>query len=86
MMDDCVTENSTSATTGIGPSGVDGFWIETTHHKNWLMADADRQLNFFRSSFNDEGGFHQLDGDGNQRHGVAQELFATTRLIHSFAI
>lgn len=86
MMNSSVTQNSSNAIQGIGPSDFDGFWIETEHHQSWLKADAVRQLNFFRSSYNSDGGFHQLDGDGKQRVGVAQELFATTRLIHSFAI
>lgn len=86
MMDDGLTENLTKATLGVGPSGFDGFWLETKQHQSWLMADAVRQLDFFRPSLNSEGGFYQLDGDGNPRKGVAQELFATTRLIHSFAL
>lgn len=86
MMGECMTQKSEKATKGIGPIGFDGFWLETEHHQCWLKADAVRQLNFFRNSYNSEGGFHQLDSYGHRREGVAQELFATTRLIHSFAI
>lgn len=70
----------------IGPKDFDGFWLETEQHQSWLKADAVKQLDFFRKSFNASGGFDQLDGHGKSMPGLPQELFATTRLVHSFAM
>lgn len=70
----------------VGPKDFDGFWLETEPHRNWLKADAERQLSFFRNSFDAAGGFHQLDRAGMPMPEMAQELFATTRMVHSFAV
>jgi len=73
-------------TTTIGDDHHTGFWLDTDTHRSWLRADAARQIEFFRASLRPDGGFYQLDGQGAPIQGLAQELFATTRMVHSFAL
>ncbi|MBO9443868.1 AGE family epimerase/isomerase [Phaeobacter italicus] len=62
------------------------FWLDTPHHRNWLMEQALRQLEFFSTSCRQGPGFHILDHDGTPLPGQLQELHTTTRLVHSFAL
>lgn len=55
-------------------------------HRAWLAKDAQRQLAFFRASLRPQGGFYALAGDGTPIPGAAQELHATTRMVHSYAL
>lgn len=71
---------------GPGPKDRDVFWLETEAHRAWLKQDAHRQFAFFRKAFDPEGGFYQLDGAGRPIAGAPQELHATTRMIHAFAL
>ncbi|MEO9340896.1 AGE family epimerase/isomerase [Mesorhizobium sp. SB112] len=64
----------------------EGPWWGTDAHRTYLLADAQRQLDFFRRSLDPAGGFHAQDFDGNPIPGAARELHATTRMVHSFAI
>jgi mannose/cellobiose epimerase-like protein (N-acyl-D-glucosamine 2-epimerase family) len=70
----------------IGPADPAAFWIDTPEHRHGLRADAGRQLDFFRNSFRPEGGFYQLDAHGAPLRDLPQELFATTRMVHSYAL
>ena len=77
------TTNDDSA---VGDLGFQGFWLESEHHRNWLKSDSEKHLNFFRASFDAAGGYHQLDTNGQPIAGATKELFATCRLVHSFAL
>lgn len=55
-------------------------------HRADLAADARAQIAFFRGSLNGTGGFDLLDHDGSPIPGQPQELHATTRMIHSYAL
>lgn len=79
-------ETSLRETTTTGDDLYEGFWLDTEQHRAWLRSDAERQLGFFRPSLRAEGGFYQLDGQGAAIQGLPQELFATTRMVHSFAL
>jgi mannose/cellobiose epimerase-like protein (N-acyl-D-glucosamine 2-epimerase family) len=70
----------------IGPLRHDGFWMDTKEHQAWLRADAARQFAFFKKSFRPSGGFYQLSANGAPIHDASQELFATTRIVHSYAL
>lgn len=61
-------------------------WLDDEAHRAILKEDARRQFAFFRRSFRSDGGFWQLDESGSALPGSVQELHATTRMIHSFAL
>ncbi len=61
------------------------YQFGTQAHQDFLQLDATRQIEFFRASLNNDGGFDALDFDGKPLEG-AQELHVTTRLIHSYAL
>lgn len=69
-----------------GPSNVPGFWLDDGEHRNWLKAEAIRQLTFFAASERDGPGFFTLDPAGRPLPDDTQELHTTTRLVHSFAL
>jgi len=51
-----------------------------------LKTDAVRQLDFFRNSLRADGGFDNLGLDGEALCDQPQELHATTRMVHSYAL
>ena len=55
-------------------------------HRDFLRAEALRQLAFFRPSLRADGGFDVLEVDGRPIAGAPQELHTTTRLVHSYAL
>ena len=59
---------------------------EDPDHRAWALKDAARQLDFFRSSLNPAGGFFQMGHDGSPLPDRPQELHATTRMVHSYAL
>lgn len=61
-------------------------WQNNAQHHKWLLADALRQLAFFRKSLRPDGGFDVLGIDGTPLVAAAQELHTTTRLVHSYAL
>lgn len=69
-----------------GPQSGETSWLKAPSHREWLVADALRQFDFFRGSLNAAGGFHVLDADGAPLPDGVQELHTTTRLVHSFAL
>ncbi|WP_299893170.1 AGE family epimerase/isomerase [uncultured Ruegeria sp.] len=69
-----------------GAQSEPGFWLETSNHRNWLMDQAMRQLEFFSASCRNEPGFFILGHDGTPQPGQLQELHTTTRLVHSYAL
>lgn len=56
------------------------------HHRQALLADAERQLRFFRGALRPAGGFYNLALDGTPRPDPVQALHWTTRMIHAFAL
>lgn len=65
---------------------LDDRWQNNSEHRQWLIADAKRQLGFFRNSLRADGGFDVLDYQGKPLTRAAQELHTTTRLVHSYAL
>jgi sulfoquinovose isomerase len=63
-----------------------GAWWGTADHRDFLLDDARRQLEFFRTSIDVAGGFHSQDLAGKPIAGAPRELHATTRMVHSYAI
>lgn len=63
-----------------------GRWRDDPVHREWLAEQARAQLRFFRASLRADGGFDSLDLAGRPIPGAAQELHATTRLVHSYAL
>ena len=61
-------------------------WLADPVHRDWLRAEALRQLAFYRPTLRADGGFDVPDHDGNPIPGAVQELHAVTRLVHSFAM
>ena len=70
----------------IGSDNFAGNWLNDPVHRAYLRADAERQLAFFRKTLTPDGRFDVLDVDGTPITGQPQELFYTTRMVHSFAI
>lgn len=70
----------------IGPETAAGHWLDDPAHRAFLAADARRQLDFFRPSLRDDGGFDVLAWDGTPLPDAPQELHTTTRLVHSYAM
>ena len=68
------------------PSGSSAPLINDPAHRDWLRRDARRQLDIFRASLRDDGGFDVLDPRGQALTGQPQELHTTARLVHSFAL
>ncbi|WP_353471564.1 AGE family epimerase/isomerase [Salipiger sp. H15] len=51
-----------------------------------MKGNALAQLDFFRASLREDGGFDTLEVDGSPVPGQPQDLMTTARLIHSYAI
>lgn len=62
------------------------FLIDDTGHRTNLAQDAIRQFRFFQASLQDRPGFCTLSQTGAPISNAAQELHATTRLVHSYAL
>lgn len=65
---------------------AEGALLATPAHRDGLKAEADRQFAFFAKALKPEGGFFQLDQHGTALPDRRQELHATARLVHSFAL
>src|SRR5260370_21249328 len=69
-------------------------WVALPSPRTWLLQQADGLFSFFEQSIvNPLGGFHDLDDEGRPAapgYGAggppARYLFATTRIVHAFAI
>jgi mannose/cellobiose epimerase-like protein (N-acyl-D-glucosamine 2-epimerase family) len=69
-------------------------WVALASHRAWLLHQANDLFAFFeRHIINPLGGFHTLDDEGRPTppgYGAggtpARYLFATTRIVHAFAI
>lgn len=70
----------------IGDYGFDGPWIADPIHQQYLRADVQRQLDFFRPMLRSDGGFDVPGFDGAPLPDGPQELHTTTRMVHSFAL
>lgn len=71
---------------GPGPATAEGFWLDNGAHRAWLTHQSRTQLDFFAASIQAEPGFSLLGHDGAPLETKTQELFATTRLIHSYSL
>ena len=71
---------------GPGHPDAPGFWLDDPAHRAWLAADAARQFGFFRAALHPVAGFRVLGHDGRPLADPVQELHATTRMVHSFAL
>lgn len=69
-----------------GPEDAPGFWLEYPEHRDWLAAQATRQLDFFAASMREGPGFFTLDLNGHPLASSLQELHTTTRLVHAYAL
>lgn len=69
----------------LGTAGS-GSWLNDAKHRAWLLQQSRDQLRFFRQSLRAEPGFHVLDTSGKPLIGGAQELHATTRMVHSYGL
>lgn len=67
------------------PDPTAPFWGSDAH-RAFLLADAQRQFDFFARSLDPSGGFHAQDMDGAPIPGQPRELHATTRMVHGFAL
>jgi sulfoquinovose isomerase len=65
---------------------IDACSLASVSHRDWLKAEADRQFGFFAAALNPKGGFFQLAVDGTPLPDRTQELHATARMVHSFAL
>ena len=63
----------------------EGRW-GTPGHRDWLLAEAERQFGFFRGSLVPGRGLAVLDLAGEPISGAAQELHTVTRLVHAYAL
>lgn len=70
----------------IGNADATGFWLDDPDHRNALRFNARRQLAFFERSKNENASFSNLDWAGTQMPCVSQELFSTSRMVHSYAL
>src|SRR5271157_5605247 len=69
-------------------------WAMLPCHRAWLLQQANDSFAFFeRGIVNPLGGFHDLDDEGRPAApgyaaggGPTRYLFATTRIVHAFAI
>jgi len=71
------------------PAALDaaGHWQDDPAHRDWLALQAERQMHFFAQSVvPGRTGFARLDYDGTPLHGTLQELHATTRMVHAYAL
>lgn len=60
--------------------------LDAQDHRDFLIADTNRQFDFFAASMNPAGGFYVLDAQGRPLASAVQELHTTTRLVHSYAL
>lgn len=65
---------------------ADAHFLASAAHRDWLKQEADRQIGFFATALNPKGGFFQLAVDGTPLPDRTQELHATARMVHSFAL
>ncbi|QDY71326.1 AGE family epimerase/isomerase [Qingshengfaniella alkalisoli] len=70
----------------LGPNESDTPWLQAEQHRAYLRVDAQRQVEFFRSSFRSEGGFHSLDRIGRPLPELPQYLHSNARMVHSFVL
>lgn len=60
--------------------------LTSQEHRMFLKSEALRQLDFFSTARRPDSGFRTLDHDGAPILDAPQELHATTRMIHCFAL
>ncbi|KPP83824.1 MAG: N-acyl-D-glucosamine 2-epimerase [Rhodobacteraceae bacterium HLUCCA08] len=70
----------------IGPETKGSPWLQDGGHRAWLAGQAAGLVDFHRASLGAGPGFHVLGTDGAPLPDRVQELHATTRMIHSYAL
>lgn len=62
-------------------------WLEAPTHRRWLHEHALELLDFYQhASIDPQGGFFELDDEGNPRNLEARQLFITTRAVHCYSL
>lgn len=72
--------------TALGPTQIDQLWLDHPDHISWLHAQSSALWQFHRASLQPDGTFATLSASGRPQANSVQELHATTRLIHSYAL
>ncbi|MEO1638398.1 MAG: AGE family epimerase/isomerase [Pseudomonadota bacterium] len=73
--------------TKIGTENENTHWCDDPVHRAWLKDQACQLLDFFDAAYRpDTPGFAQLDHAGTPLGTTLQELHATTRMVHSYAL
>lgn len=68
-------------------NGSEAGWLLNRAHHYWLLYQAHRLLDFYQHACLDlEGGFFELDNDGNPRNTALRELVVTSRMVHNFSL
>lgn len=78
--------SGTQSSDPLGTSDPTVSWLTDPTHRAVLMADAARQVAFFRNSLRPGGDIAMLDWAGTPIPGAPTELFCTTRFVHSYAL
>jgi len=80
-------------TTPEGAKPAHASWLESAHHRAWMVDQAVRLLAFFAATVDAEGRFVELDEDGRPlptgcppATRPRQNLLTVTRAVHSFAL
>lgn len=69
------------------PLPGDRPWAENPLHREWLLAQADRLLDFFLpAAIDPTGGFHSLESRGQPRDTPVRDLVQTARMVHCGAL
>ena len=76
---------------GDNGTGNTPSWLRTSAHRAWLFGQAQRLLDFFRASVDEQGHFVELDDDGRRLNArgvsaVSQNLLTVARSVHSYAL
>jgi mannose/cellobiose epimerase-like protein (N-acyl-D-glucosamine 2-epimerase family) len=74
-------------------AGAPRTWVGLNTHRAWLMGQAQRLLDFFRSSLGEDGRFADLDDDGQpvlvrdaSQPVPGQRLLTVARAVHCYAL
>ncbi|MFC0267450.1 D-mannose isomerase [Kushneria aurantia] len=71
-------------TAGATPPG--GSWLQRGSHRDWLEAEGQRLLAFYRASRHPECGFAALDDDGRLPDDARPDTMITARMTHCYAL
>ncbi|MGI8563188.1 MAG: AGE family epimerase/isomerase [Candidatus Dormibacter sp.] len=72
-----------------GPAGVapNGGWLGNPLHESWLLAEANRLLDFYQYACVDPGGgFFELDSEGVPAKVPNKEIVVSARMTYTFSL